>query len=364
MVAAWATGTPAGQERWQRAHIESLPTEIKAEATSWERSCGGPIAATQMFSRPLEISGTRFLALHFEELQCPKRSAVCSGDGCRHEMYVFADGRFRRVLRLQTIEITLKSLNEKATLEIECSAVGCSRSLQWNGASFVEIRPSHVDTEHIFGFTEGADIGAKGEKELETMFTGRFGKVGQYHGLENETAFRYGVADGFRVSAALLTAYHYISNEPGLPDRNSAGFKGLQSYEVPAAILMDIAVVPDQLFAAINLTYTPMMERIGTGWQNQSSFEVSGAQTGALGPGMFVGVETRYAAAYDGSFLNRIEGHALFVGPSLFLVIGENMTFKAAWSRQVSGRASGQTGDLDLTKFEHNQVRVQLVKGF
>jgi len=316
-------------------------------------------------------------------------------------MYVFADGRFRRVLRLQTIEITLKSLNEKATLEIECSAVGCSRSLQWNGASFVEIRPSHVDTEHIFGFTEGADIGAKGEKELETMFTGRFGKVGQYHGLENETAFRYGVADGFRVSAALLTAYHYISNEPGLPDRNSAGFKGLsselrwqflnsgtaplgltfslmpqwrqiddlsgahlQSYEVPAAILMDIAVVPDQLFAAINLTYTPMMERIGTGWQNQSSFEVSGAQTGALGPGMFVGVETRYAAAYDGSFLNRIEGHALFVGPSLFLVIGENMTFKAAWSRQVSGRASGQTGDLDLTKFEHNQVRVQLVKGF
>jgi hypothetical protein len=38
--------------------------------------------------------------------------------------------------------------------------------------------PADLDIEHIFGFTEGSDIGAKGEKELESTFTGRFGKPG------------------------------------------------------------------------------------------------------------------------------------------------------------------------------------------
>jgi hypothetical protein len=79
---------------------------------------------------------------------------------------------------------------------------------------------------------------------------------------------------------------------------------------------------------------------------------------------MFVGAEVRYGSVFDGAFLNRVEGQALFVGPSLFLVLGNNMTFKAAWSRQVTGRTTGMTGDLDLTRFERNQARVQLVKGF
>src|SRR5262249_17490937 len=33
-----------------------------------------------------------------------------------------------------------------------------------------------IDTEHMFGFTEGSDTGEAGEKELETDSTGRFGK--------------------------------------------------------------------------------------------------------------------------------------------------------------------------------------------
>ena len=37
-------------------------------------------------------------------------------------------------------------------------------------------RVAGIDTEHIFGFTEGSDIGKKGEKEIESSLTGRFGK--------------------------------------------------------------------------------------------------------------------------------------------------------------------------------------------
>jgi hypothetical protein len=60
--------------------------------------------------------------------------------------------------------------------------------------------PGTIDTEHIFGFAEGADIGAQGDRELEITATGLAGKPGQYAGILNEIAFRYGVADGFRAS--------------------------------------------------------------------------------------------------------------------------------------------------------------------
>jgi hypothetical protein len=35
-----------------------------------------------------------------------------------------------------------------------------------------------VDTEHMFGFTEGSEIGEKGESELLSETTGHFGKFG------------------------------------------------------------------------------------------------------------------------------------------------------------------------------------------
>jgi hypothetical protein len=36
----------------------------------------------------------------------------------------------------------------------------------------------HFDTEHIFGFAEGSDIGAKGEVEIESTTIGSFGALG------------------------------------------------------------------------------------------------------------------------------------------------------------------------------------------
>lgn len=39
-----------------------------------------------------------------------------------------------------------------------------------------EEKAEAVDTEHIFGFAEGSDIGGKGERELELTSTGAFGK--------------------------------------------------------------------------------------------------------------------------------------------------------------------------------------------
>src|SRR5262249_30722314 len=59
-----------------------------------------------------------------------------------------------------------------------------------------------VDTEHMFGFTQGSDIGEAGEKELETDSTGRFGKFdGSYNKVATEFEAKYSFSDRFRVSA-------------------------------------------------------------------------------------------------------------------------------------------------------------------
>jgi hypothetical protein len=81
------------------------------------------------------------------------------------------------------------------------------RVLRWNGKGFGEGEKRPFDTEHIFGFTEGADIDVKGEIEVESTFTSRFGRPGQYGVLENETAARYVFAEGFRASIGLLSRH-------------------------------------------------------------------------------------------------------------------------------------------------------------
>lgn len=88
---------------------------------------------------------------------------------------------------------------------------------------------SDIDTEHIFGFSEGSDIGSKGEREIESVTIGSFGKIGSYNNVDNETSFRYGVADHLRLSIGTLTDYYNIHAVPGLDDRSAATFSGLIS---------------------------------------------------------------------------------------------------------------------------------------
>lgn len=59
---------------------------------------------------------------------------------------------------------------------------------------------SEIDREHIFGFTEGTDIGAKGEIEL----------------VNTATAARYEISDRVPLSAGTLFDFHSINNVPGL----------------------------------------------------------------------------------------------------------------------------------------------------
>jgi hypothetical protein len=258
---------------------------------------------------------------------------------------------------------------------------------------------SALEDEHIFGFTEGADIGRKGELELESTFTSRFGKPGHYQALENETALRFGIADDVRISLGVLADLHEIRGVPDLLATSAVSYDGLSSetrwqlldssktrfgltlslnpqwrriddlsgepattYQLPAALLVDTQLIPNKLLAAVNVTYTPSVARMSGLWERASTLEASAAISGAVGTGMFLGSEIRYLSTYQGIFLNHDDAQAWFIGPSLYARLSNGFAIKVAWSAQVSG--NGANSGLNLVKFEHNQVRALLSKNF
>jgi hypothetical protein len=252
-----------------------------------------------------------------------------------------------------------------------------------------------VDTERIFGFTEGADIGEKGERELENTVIGRFGKLGSYAGISNETNFEDVVADRLRATIGVLSDYHAVSGVTGLADRHGLSFSGLssdlrwqilervsspvglslsfapqwqriddlsgqrlQSYTLPFTLLVDTALVPNKLFAAFNLSYASVIANDGGVWRETNPISASLAITTALAENVFLGAEIRYAALDQPRFLT---GPGLFVGPSLYIKLSEKLSIKAAWSAQIPAAA---TGRLDLTNYERNQGLAQFEINF
>jgi hypothetical protein len=89
-------------------------------------------------------------------------------------------------------------------------------------------KTGEVDTEHMFGFTEGSDIGAKGERELETDSTGRFGRLGgSYNNAATALEAKYSLSDRFRLSAVATVAYYDISGVNGLDDRRNGALQSV-----------------------------------------------------------------------------------------------------------------------------------------
>ncbi|WP_020175258.1 hypothetical protein [Methyloferula stellata] len=252
-----------------------------------------------------------------------------------------------------------------------------------------------IDTEHIFGFAEGSDIGLKGEREIESVTIGSFGAIGNYNNVDNETSFRYGVTDNLRLSIGTLTDYYNIHGVQGLSDRSSVSFSGLitelrwkivdrltqpfgmtlsinpawrqfdptsgersGNYAVPVTLLIDKEVIPNKLFAALNLIYTPSFLRVNGARGHDDSFAVIAAGSYAIAPNIFVGAEIRHEnLAENGS----LDAHALFVGPSLFYRLSGDFTVKVAWAAQIPDIGATR---LDLSIYERHQVELQFAYTF
>jgi hypothetical protein len=257
-----------------------------------------------------------------------------------------------------------------------------------------------IDSEHIFGFTHGTDIGHKGELELEIEPVAAIGKrFGTYFATTQLVAFKYTVTDSFRVAPELVPATHEIQGVHGFEDRRGAGFArasfemryrvfdretgpfGLtlnfdpgwsrideltgarvEQYSSEFGVFLDKDIIPDHLFGAINFNYGLAATRLReTGeWFHDSAVSIDLSLTDQVRPGLFFGAEARYSQVYDGLGLDRFRGEALYIGPTFFMRIGKHAGLSGAWNFQVAGKAVDDPGRLDLINHERQQVLLRL----
>jgi hypothetical protein len=255
-----------------------------------------------------------------------------------------------------------------------------------------------IDTEHLFGFMIGTDVGSTGEREFQSQTTGRFSKSGgHYRAIDQELELEFVPARNFRIEMGTSFASHDINGVPDFEDRRQLAWQGVsvdfryrfldrdtapfgltvdvethadrideitaavvRNYGTGLALAFDRELVPDFAITALNLIYQPEWTRfVGTGAAEQeSTIGAAFAVMAQMRPDFFVGGEARYLRKYDGIGLQEFAGHALFVGPTAYFKLSESSRLTLAWSFQAWGRSARSMPALDLIDFERHQARL------
>ena len=85
-----------------------------------------------------------------------------------------------------------------------------------------------IDTEHLFGFMIGTDVGNVGERELQSQTNGRFARNGgTYRAVGQEFELEFVPVKNFRVELGTTFASHYIRGVPGFEDRRQSSWEGV-----------------------------------------------------------------------------------------------------------------------------------------
>jgi hypothetical protein len=273
----------------------------------------------------------------------------------------------------------------------------------WAALLWVLLRPScglaeGIDTEHIYGFMIGSDVGDPGEREFQTTTTRRFSKqAGTYDALGQDLELEFVPIKNFRIEIATTLAAYDISSVPGLVDRTQAGWQGaaldlryrfldretalfgltlgLESHgnridETTASRAQDFGneltlalerdLIPGLAVATLNLGYQPEWTHFAgvLTAEQDSTLAVAFGIMAQVRPDFLLGGEARYFRKYEGIGLQELAGEAFFIGPTAYFRLSERARLTATWSIQAWGRPAGTSAALDLVNFERQQARV------
>ncbi|MEJ1161374.1 hypothetical protein [Prosthecomicrobium sp. N25] len=252
------------------------------------------------------------------------------------------------------------------------------------------------EIENAFGFGQGAGIAQKGEWEVGTTLSGRFGKRrGSYRALGTETEAEYGITDRIQAGFAAFTSSHRIRGVPGLDNRSAFGFDGFavggkavilerdvdgpigfsvatelewhrydetegargRTFGNETAAILEASLVPNLLYVAANAGFEIERGRArGEKAETESSLFTSAALAWRFQPRMTLGAEARLEHAFEG-VLGRHEGSALFLGPTFYAKVSNKVTISAAFGTQVWGSGPGR---LNLDAFERHRAMVRV----
>ena len=258
-----------------------------------------------------------------------------------------------------------------------------------------------AESKYMFGFVDGADIGNEGEKAFEYEGTGSFQKRGgRYSAVEHEFEFEHVPTQNFAYELSLHGLSHSISGVEDLNDFHATQFSGAsaklrylilgrgpgspigltvsaepewaridgedgtqtRSYGSTFKIVADTELIPNRLYAALNLIYEPSTAKPAGAdmWERSSSGGVALGLAYRVTPTVAFGVGAEYDSAYDGLAFQTFDGHALFVGPTLQINFTPKILLAAAFSAQVAGHAVDDPRALDLTNFERYRANLKL----
>jgi hypothetical protein len=260
------------------------------------------------------------------------------------------------------------------------------------------VQAEGIDTEHLFGFMIGTDVGNPGEREFQSQTTGRFSKSGgRYRAVGQEFELEFVPAKDFRIELGSAFAAHDINGVPDFEDRRQLAWQGVsvdlryrfldrdtaplgltfaleshadridettaaavRNYGTAFTLAFDRELIPNFAIAALNLFYQPEWTRfVGTGTAEQeSTIGAAFAVMAQMRPGFLVGGEARYLRKYEGIALQEFKGEALFVGPTAYFKLSESSRLTLAWSFQAWGRSARSSAALDLADFERHQARL------
>jgi hypothetical protein len=273
----------------------------------------------------------------------------------------------------------------------------------WAAMLWVLLRPAYglaegIDTEHIYGFMIGSDVGDAGEREFQTTTTGRFSKqAGTYQAFGQQLEFEFVPVKNFRVEIGTTLAAYDIASVPGLVDRTQAGWQGAaldlryrfldretapfgatvaleshgnridettasraQDYGTELTLALERDLIPRLAVATLNLSYQPEWTHFAgvLTAEQDSTLAVAFGVMAQVRPDFLLGGEARYFRKYEGIGLNELAGEAFFVGPTAYFKLSERARLTATWSIQAWGHPAGTSATLDLVNFERQQARL------
>lgn len=259
-------------------------------------------------------------------------------------------------------------------------------------------RAGGFDTEHVFGFMIGSDVGNVGEREFQSQTTARFAKDGgRYRALDQQLELEFVPAPNFRVELGTAFVAYDINRVPGLDDRRQLSWQNVsvdlryrvleretaafgmtlamethadrvdettaaavRAYGTEFTLAFDREVIPNLAVAALNVSYEPEWTRLSrTGAAEQdATIGVAFGLMAQVRPDFLLGGEARYFRKYEGIGLDELNGQALFVGPTAYFQFSDRARLTATWSVQVWGQRAGSSAALDLVNFERHQARL------
>jgi hypothetical protein len=266
-------------------------------------------------------------------------------------------------------------------------------------ADDIDARTDEVDTEHVFGFNEGADIGSEGDREIVADSTLRAGRsTGAFAEMASQFEFEYTALRNLRISAAATVAYYDIDGVTGIEDARRAAiqslsfdarFRMLDRSQAPFGLTLSVAphwglvdetsgvrtdhfgaeiqlladreLKPDLLVGAVNLLFANDRARLlaSDDIEHESILGAGTALAAQIMPSVWLGGEARYLRDYSGAALNAFSGQAVYIGPTIYARLGGRAFMSAAWNFQIWGGATAAPGALDLVNFERHQAKLR-----